>query len=65
MSSKAFMSQQVSDRQLDAMLNAFLDKMVVAAEKKSLTDAEALKALSTEATLKFAESKPCWLGEEL
>jgi hypothetical protein len=59
------MSQQMSGAELDRLLNAFLDKMIVAAEKK-LTDAQAVEELSKhEATLAFAEAKPCWMGEEL
>ena len=57
---RARITSHVSSVQLDAMLNAFLDKMIVAAEAK-LTDAQAVEELSKhEATLMFAESRPVW-----
>jgi hypothetical protein len=58
------MAQQTSDRQLDAMLNAFLDRLLVAATPK--TDEQVVEALSGhEPTVMFAKSSPCWTGEEI
>lgn len=59
-------SSQVSNRQIDQQMNDFLDRLLASVPKpepKPLTDEEALAALATEATLMFANSTPCWLGE--
>ncbi len=57
------MAQQMSDRELNLLLDAFLDRLGEAASKRSLTDAEAFSVLShDEATMMFAESRPCWQG---
>jgi hypothetical protein len=50
-------------------MNDFLDRLLEKAgpapkvEPKPLSDAEVVAALATEATLMFANSKPCWLEE--
>jgi hypothetical protein len=59
-------SSQVSNRQIDQQMNDFLDRLLASVPKpepKPLTDEEAVAALATEATLMFANSKPCWLEE--
>ena len=54
----------LSKREVDDKIMAALDRLFEAADKKYLSDQETLQALSTEATLMFAESKPCWMTEE-
>jgi hypothetical protein len=59
-------SSQVSNRGIEKQMNDFLDRLlelVPKPESKPLTDEEAVAALATEATLMFANSKPCWLEE--
>jgi len=56
------MSQQMSDRELNRLLDEFLDRLTAALPP--LTDAQAFEALSAdEATRTFAESIPCWMGD--
>jgi hypothetical protein len=66
-SRQGFMPSQVSNAQLDKDLNGFLDRLLelipVPPQQKSLSDEEVVAALSTDSTLAFAESNPCWLKE--
>ena len=54
----------LSKHEVDDKIMAALDRLFEAADKKYLSDQEAVQALSTEAGLMFAESKPCWMKEE-
>jgi hypothetical protein len=68
-SSDARISSHISERELNRKLDSFLDKLLEAIpspklpQPKVMTDAEAVEALSTTATLMFAESKPCWMED--
>jgi hypothetical protein len=57
-------SSQVSNQEIDRRMNDFLDRLLEKAgpkpEPKPLSDAELLALLTTESTLMFANSKPCW-----
>jgi len=54
----------LSKHEVDDKIMAALDRLFEAADKKYLSDQEALQALSTDAGLMLAESKPCWMNEE-
>jgi hypothetical protein len=63
-------SSQVSNREIEKQMNEFLDRLMAKfpepkVEPKPLSDEQVVAALATEATLMFANSKPCWLTEEV
>lgn len=76
MMEKARIASHVSNRELDRQMNSFLDRLLDAIPEtpqpehslaafemyspKVLTDEEVVAALSTDATLQFANSKSCW-----
>jgi hypothetical protein len=55
--------EQASKGDTYARLNQLFDRLLEAipVEPPALTDEEALAMLSTDATLMFAESQPCWM----
>jgi hypothetical protein len=57
-------SSSVSKQDIDKRIMAGLDRLFELADKKFLSDREAVQALSTEATLMFAKSSPCWMTKE-
>jgi hypothetical protein len=64
-----FIPEQTDKKHVDDLMDKFLDKLLEACPPlplpmpQVLTDKQALAALSTGATLIFAESKPCWMEE--